>query len=140
MRNRFGNLKYRLQQFMYGRYGYDELSRFVSILGLVLLFLAFIPYLRILYYFALILLIWTWYRAFSRNVYRRQAERQKYLELKYRAAQRFSLRRNMWRDRKTHKYYRCPYCKAAVRIRRPGRGKTISISCPKCVREFSKKT
>lgn len=130
----------KFQQFMYGRYGYDELSRFFCILGLVFLFLSLIPYLRIFYLLAFILLIWAWYRSFSRNIYKRQLERQKYIEIKSRISQRFTLCKNVWRDRKTHKYYRCPNCKAVVRITRPGKGQKITINCPKCRQEFYKKT
>ncbi|HOQ07276.1 MAG TPA: hypothetical protein PK127_02970 [Clostridiales bacterium] len=140
MRKWLDDLKYKIGRFMYGRYGYDELSRFISVSGLVMLFLSLVPFLRLLYFLALALLIWTWYRAFSRNIYKRQAERQKYLELRYRVTGSFSLWRNMWRERKTHKYFRCPYCRATVRTRRPGKGKKIAVNCPKCGREFIKKT
>ena len=40
MRRWFEKIMYGLQRFMYGRYGYDELSRFLSISGMVILFLS----------------------------------------------------------------------------------------------------
>ena len=39
---------------------------------------------------------------------------------------------------KTHRYFKCPGCGQTVRVPR-GRGK-IQITCPKCRREFIKKT
>jgi flagellar biosynthesis component FlhA len=140
MRNWFSNIGYKIRQFMYGRYGYDELSRFLAIAGLVLLFLSYIPYLRLFYLVSLALLIWSWIRALSKNIYKRQMERQKYLAVRYRIKQKFQLYKNIWRDRKTHKYYKCPHCKAVVRISKPGKGRTITVDCPKCGQGFTKRT
>ncbi len=67
-------------------------------------------------------------------------ERQKYLAVRYRIKQKFQLYKNIWRDRKTHKYYKCPHCKAVVRISKPGKGRTITVDCPKCGQGFTKRT
>lgn len=140
MKKWFSNLEYKFHCFMQGRYGYDELTRFLSVAGFVLLFLSFIPYLRILYFLAFILLIWLWFRLFSKNIYKRQMERQKYLAIKKKVKQKFMFLRNIWCDRKTHKYYKCPHCKAIMRIRKPEKGRTITINCPKCGQELRKRT
>jgi len=124
---------------MYGRYGYDELSQFLAFSGIILLFLACIPFLRFLNFLAFILVIWAYARALSKNIYKRQMERYKYLEIKNKVRQKFTLRRNIWRERKTHKYYKCPRCKAFVRIIKPEKGKIIIIQCPKCGQEIKKK-
>jgi DNA-directed RNA polymerase subunit RPC12/RpoP len=134
------NFKYSLQRFMQGRYGYDELSWFFSIAGLILLLLSALPYLSILYFIAIALLIWSWFRAFSKNVYKRQIERSKYLNIKNKVTQKFRLCKNVWHERKTHKYYKCPHCKAVVRVIKPEKGRTINIHCPKCGNSFNKKT
>jgi len=140
MKNWFKKLGYKMQDFMRGRYGYDEFSRFLSIFGIVLLFLSYIPFLRFFYFLAFILVIWAYVRALSKNIYKRQMERQKYLTIQNKVRQKFTLRRNIWRERKTHKYYKCPRCKAFVRISKPEKGKTITIQCPKCGQEIKKKT
>ncbi len=140
MKKLFSNIGYRIQQFMQGRYGFDELSRFLAIAGLILLLLSRVPYLGIIYFLALFLLIWSWFRGFSKNTYKRQMERQKYLTVKNRIKQRLLLCRNIWRDRRTHKYYKCPHCKAIVRIGKPGKGRTITVNCPKCGQGFEKRT
>ena len=140
MKKWFSNMEYRIRQFIQGRYGYDELSRVLTISGLVLLFLSYIPYLRILYFLGFILLIWSWFRSFSKNIYSRQMERQKYLEIKNKIKQKFLFYRNVHRHRKTHKYYKCPHCKATVRISKPEKGTTIAFHCPKCEHEFIKRT
>lgn len=140
MKKWFQDFMYGLQRFMQGRYGYDELSMFLFIAGLVLLLLSSFPYLRILYLIAVALLVWSWFRSFSKNIYKRQIERNKYLNIQNKVTQKFRLWRNMWHDRKTHKYYKCVYCKAVIRIRKPAKGKTIKIQCPKCGNSFDKKT
>lgn len=140
MKKWFENFKYGFQRFMQGRYGYDELSRFLSITGMVILLLSILPYLGVLYFIALAMLIWSWFRSFSKNVYKRQSERNKYLNIKNKATQKFRLYKNIWHERKTHKYYKCPHCKAVVRIIKPGKGRSINITCPKCGSGFDKKT
>ena len=135
MKKWFSNLGYRIQYFMQGRYGYDELCRFLSVSALVLLLLSYIPYLGFFYIVALTLLVWSCFRSFSKNIYKRQMERQKYLTIKNKIRSRFVLCRNIWRERKTHKYYRCLHCKATVRtgIQKQysiGRQKTSAILPP----------
>lgn len=82
--NRF---RYWLQNFMTGRYGADQLNRFMlwASLGLMLLQLLFGRRIRLFSYFyplALILLILCYFRMFSRNVGKRSQENMKFLELK----------------------------------------------------------
>lgn len=140
MKRWLSNLDYRIQYFMAGRYGYDELCRFLSWSALVLILLSYIPYLRFLYIVAFLLLIWACFRSFSKNIYKRRAERQKYLAARNRVIQEITLRRNIWRERKTHRYYKCSNCRAVVRIIKPEKGKTIAIRCPRCGQEMIKRT
>ena len=46
MKNWFQKLKEKLAKGMEGRYGFDELSMFMNMAGLVLIFLAYIPYMQ----------------------------------------------------------------------------------------------
>lgn len=128
MRNWFENLGYKLQRWMYGRYGYDELSKFLNITSLVLIFLSiFIPFL---YTIALVMIVWSAFRTYSKNVPKRLKERDAYLHAKNKVRQWLNVRKSMWRERKTHRYYKCPGCKVHIRVPK-GKGK-IEISCPKC--------
>ena len=125
-----------MQAWMYGRYGYDELSKFLSIAAIILILLsAFIPLLNPI---ALFLLIGSMVRTYSRNIEKRRRERDIYLQRTGKIKQFFKLRKNMIRDRKTHKYYKCPGCKAYLRVPK-GRGK-IEISCPKCRNKITRTT
>lgn len=92
----------------------------------------------ILYLFSFLLAVWCIWRIFSRNISRRYAENQKFMQV-------FSPVQNMIvskisgaRDLKTHRHFRCPSCKQKIRVPR-GRGK-IQITCPKCGQEFIKKS
>ena len=129
----------KIRLFMQGRYGYDELSRFISVLSLAVLCLSWIPHLRFLWFIAVGLLIFSTIRSFSRNISRRLNEREKYLQIRNSVTGRFRLLSDMWRDRKTHRYYRCPKCRSVMRIVYPGKGREISVHCRKCGASFDKK-
>ena len=89
----FRNLRYRFALFMQGRYGTDQLSRFLSVVVIILLaaewianhFLAFpgmLLFVRIAGILNAVLLFAIYFRTFSRNIPRRYAENQKFLGLK----------------------------------------------------------
>ena len=140
MKKWFENLSYKLQVFMQGRYGRDELSGALSICALVLIILAFIRPLRFLVYIALIILIWSIFRSYSKNRAKRVEELNKYLKIKNFFISKFKLIKGMIRDRNTHLYVKCPDCKQYIRLRKPSKkGITISINCPKCKNNFTKK-
>ncbi|MBQ4369545.1 MAG: hypothetical protein II784_00945 [Oscillospiraceae bacterium] len=134
MRNFFGRL-------MQGRYGTDGLSRFLSIAAFVLAIAAiFFRGLarNILWTAAIILIAFAYYRIFSRNFDARSRENQKYLRVKNRIAAGVRLRRDMLRQRKTHRFFRCPECRAMMRVPK-GKGK-VQIRCSKCGNAFVKRT
>ena len=127
-----------LTKLMYGRYGTDALGFFMLILVLILDVIFTFTGWDILYLFSFLLAVWCIWRIFSRNISRRYAENQKFMQV-------FSPVQNMIvskisgaRDLKTHRYFRCPSCKQKIRVPR-GRGK-IQITCPKCGQEFIKKS
>ena len=62
------------------------------------------------------LLIWSCFRSLSRNLEARRRELVRYLALKRRVTDRFRLQKAKWRDRKTHVYFRCPKCRAVIRV------------------------
>ena len=138
MKNFFQNLGYRMQGWMQGRYGYDELSRTLSIAALVCALLSGFIKNEFFYSFALVLCVWSIFRSFSKNIEKRREEREAYLRLTGRMRSWFSLQKRRWEDRKTHRYYRCRQCKTTLRVPK-GKGK-IQIRCPKCGSEITKTT
>ncbi len=144
MKNFLRDLGYRLNGFMQGRYGSDELNHGIFILALVSmvvsLFRRLLPALTYFSFLSTILLIVYIFRAFSRNIYKRTQENSAYLRLFSSFSKTVSRYKGMWRDRNTHKYYKCPVCKSYVRIRKPPKGKNIAVRCTKCHNEFTKRT
>lgn len=131
-------MKEKLRQFMIGRYGVDELSRVQIIVGLVLFVISAIFRMNILYWLGLALVIYAYFRIFSRNVSKRYQENQKYLNARYQAAVKKNNMKKRWAQRNTYRFFKCPQCKQTVRVPK-GRGK-ICITCPKCKTEFIKKS
>lgn len=122
---------------MSGRYGFDQLSGFLCILSLILVVLG--TWLSgVLYWLGLALLLWCYFRIFSRNTQKRYAENLKYLSLQTQVREWFARRRLRFDQRKTYRYFRCPHCRQSIRVPR-GRGR-ISITCPKCGTSFIKKS
>lgn len=136
-------MREKLQRFMTGRYGADELGKALNTTGLVLLIVSIffrkIPLLYSLFYWvALVLLIFNCYRMFSKNVSKRYEENQKYRNFRYNMVVKRDVQKKHFAQRKTHRFFKCPQCKQKVRVPK-GRGK-ICITCPKCRCEFVKKS
>mgnify|MGYP003258192588 FL=1 len=133
--NKFQNALYR---FMSGRYGSDQLNNFLLIFALILLILNLFvirnPYLATIIWIILIINI---FRTYSRNIYKRRAETDKFLSLIQPVKKRINIIKSNKND-KMHKYFLCPNCKQTVRVPR-GRGQ-ITITCPKCKQKFDKKS
>lgn len=132
------SFKDKMARFMYGRYGMDQLSRNLSLICLVLLIVTMFVRNNVIYMIALVGIVYTYFRVFSRNISRRSEENEKYLKFHYKVVGRLNKIKFRITDSKTHRIFRCPSCSQKIRVPR-GKGK-ISIKCPKCRIEFIKKT
>lgn len=127
--NRFSQ---RIAAFMQGRYGLDGLGRFLLVLSMIFLLISImIRPVRFLYVIGIGILLYEYYRMFSRNVSKRYQENMRFMGFVNGQRQRFA-------QRKTHKIFKCPNCSQKIRVPK-GKGK-ICIKCPKCRIEFIKKT
>ncbi len=136
--NRF---KESMTRFMAGRYGVDALGRLINVITLIVLVIALITKIPVIYFIGVALLVYQYFRMFSRNIQKRYQENQKYLTFKYKMAIKFGKIKNIFKpraDSKTHRIFKCPKCRQKVRVPK-GRGK-IEITCPKCKTRFVKKT
>lgn len=138
------SMKQKFAKLMYGRCGSDELSRFLSSVGLILLVLSVILgfWFRtlqiVLIAVALTFVIFVYIRVFSRNFEKRRAENARYLNFRRRIGDWHRLRRDMWTQRREYRFFICPSCKAVLRVPK-GKGR-IRVVCRKCGTAFEKKT
>lgn len=135
MRNFFSRMMGKLRTFFYGRNGFDDLAK-LSFIAYIITFLiyGFCPSGIVKFIFWCIcnaLMVYTFFRILSKNIYKRVNENKRYLGA-------VKMTRTRWQQRKTHKFYRCPKCKTWLRVPR-GRGK-ITLTCVKCGEKFDKRT
>lgn len=131
-------MREKFMRFMQGRNGVDELSKALNVIILVLLVISLFTSWGILYAIALLLLIYMYFRVFSKNIPKRYAENQKYRNFRYDMTIKWNNKKKEWVQRKIYRFYRCPMCRQKVRVPK-GRGR-ICITCPKCRTEFVKRS
>ena len=131
-------MREKFMRFMQGRNGVDQLGKTLNTVTLVLLIISMFTRWTILYIIALVLMVYTYFRIFSKNTPKRYAENQKFCNWRYDMAIKKNKKRQEWEQRKIYRFFRCPMCKQKVRVPK-GRGK-ICITCPKCRQEFVKRS
>lgn len=129
-------MKEKLMRFMYGRYGVDALGKCTLGLGLAAAVITWFSDSPVFPLLSWGLIIYTYFRMFSKNIYKRSAENRTYLNKTYRLRCSLARQKNMLAQRKTHHIYKCPSCRQKIRIPR-GKGR-IEIRCPKCSATFIK--
>ena len=129
-------MREKIQKFMIGRYGVDAFGKFLIGAVVVLWAINLFANSKMLYSWALLLMVYAYYRMFSRNTTKRYQENVKFLQIKNKVISRFKPEKSQLKQRKTHHIYRCPSCRQKIRIPR-GKGR-ICITCPKCKTEFTK--
>lgn len=130
-------MREKIQRFMMGRYGNDRFNQFLMIAAVVCLVLSLFG-LNILYFAAFAIMIYAYFRMFSRQTARRYAENQWYLKKEWKVRSFFTGKKKEWAQRKEYRIFKCPECKQKLRVPR-GKGK-IAIRCRKCGHEFIRKS
>ena len=97
-------MKEKLARFMSGRYGVDQLSRLYLGIALILLVVSIFSHLGIFYIAGIVLLVYTYYRMFSKNISKMYAQNQKYLNAKYRAVVKKDAWKKQWQQRKIYRF------------------------------------
>lgn len=130
-----------LQKVMAGRYGVDEFNRFLNTTALIALVLSVIfgGVLSLVFWLlAIVSLIFSYIRMFSRNTYKRRAENSAYLTMRYNLTRKFTGLKQRLQQKKYYRFYKCPKCGITTRVPK-GKGK-IRITCPKCGESFVRKS
>ena len=136
MRSFFYKVSSALARFMYGRNGTDQLNWAILVSYLVLWLLRVIMSaldiaivaltIDVVMFLLAVLLLW---RTFSRNLPKRRAENQKFVNWWWPIMNRLAAAKARRAD-KEHKYFTCKNCKTICRVP-AGKGKIV-ITCPKC--------
>ena len=132
------DLKDKIRRFMVGRYGTDELSRFLLTIILVLVISNLFIRSSLVVWLELLFLILCYLRIFSKNTGRRFQENQQFLNIQFRVKERLKNVKPRLVEVWKYKIFKCPRCGQKLRIPR-GHGK-ISIHCRKCGFEFEGKS
>lgn len=128
------NFKEKMRNFMVGRYGQDELGKFILSLALILLVINLFVKTSALSAVALILIFYSYYRIFSRDTSARYAENKKFLDTIEPLRRKFFTSKNKYENRKVYKYIKCPSCKLEMKVPK-GKGK-IKVTCKSCGNKF----
>ena len=131
-------MRQKMQKFMMGRYGADQLGQLLLGTSVVLFLISLFTKWNIFYILALGLMGYEYYRMMSRQVERRYAQNQKFLNWRYHLLVKWNREEEHFKQRKVYHFYKCPSCKQKVRVPK-GKGK-ICITCPKCRTEFIRKS
>ncbi len=133
-----GKFKNWLYRSMYGRYGTDTLGKcmLITYVAVILVHSVLTFFIDSPWYdlcvslISVALAVTIFYRMLSRNIAKRRKENERFCSF-------FRLRKNKFKDRKTHVYRKCPSCKAVLRLPR-AKGKH-SVVCPRCKNRFKVK-
>ena len=127
----------KLKDFMQDRYGPDQLSLALVILGCIIT--AALSFFRVPYYrlLGLLPMALALFRVLSKQREKRYAENVRFLQVWNPLREKAVALWSRVRDRE-HRYYNCPTCKKRLRVPR-GRGK-IEITCPHCGSKFKRNT
>lgn len=141
---------------LYGSYGFDLLSLFLLILGSLFNFSKYTSPLGLLIFIVVL------FRAFSKNIFKRTNELNKFIDFFNKLLRKFNkeipynlpsvtfdsfsssfsiLKNNINQKiqyKKQYKILKCPKCKQKLRVPR-GKGK-ITVTCKRCCHEFHAKS
>lgn len=134
-----GDLFLRFSRIFEGRNGPDGLSMATSILACILLILnMFLGGVasNILWCLALILLLLSYFRMFSRNLPKRQLENARFLKLVDPIRGQIALRRTKKAQKNLYCFFKCPACGTVLRVPK-GKGR-IRITCKNCSHIFER--
>ena len=123
-------MKEKLRQIFTGRQGMDELSKLLFWAAIALFAVSAVPggaFGSLLGSFALLFLVLSFARAFSRNLPMREAENLLLLRWEEKKKHAWSAWKDRFHNRKEYKYFKCPACGKWLRVPRH-KGK-IHINC-----------
>ena len=132
------SLKNKFARFMQGRYGVDHLSRDLIWIVFGVLILNIFLKSSLLRYVPILLLIFMYFRMFSKNYSKRYNENRIYTNFKATLGKPFKKTFRKIKDFRKYKYLTCPNCKQQLRV--PRGKKEILVTCKRCRTKFDAKS
>ena len=135
-------LKQRMLNFMQGRYSVDQLSGFLIWTAVIIAVITMFVRVPVLQIVTWVMIIYAYVRIFSKQINKRYAQNQKFLDAtwgirKFFADIRYRIKYGKQTAEPYH-IYKCRKCGQKIRVPK-GKGK-IMITCPKCKYQFKKKS
>lgn len=127
----------KLQRFMQGRYGPDELYRFMLIICLIIIIVNMFVDSIILRILELIIFGLALYRFLSKKKNKRSRENRTFLNTRDKIKDFFTYQKKKYKDRNTHMYKKCPKCGQKMRL--PLKKGKHTVKCPSCKERFEVK-
>ena len=125
------------RSFMAGRYGVDQLSNTLVWGGLVLNVIGSIFAVAISPLLGMVACGFAFFRIFSRDREKRSAENTRYLNWRNRLVKKWKQARTRFANRKQYKYFKCPGCKAWLKL--PKGSGVVTVTCSRCQNHFTEK-
>ena len=129
-------MKEKFYRFMQGRYGIDQLNSFLMIVCVICFIVNMFIGSIVLTFIAYGTWLFVIFRMFSKNIYARNRENDKYLNF-FSPLSRWLKLKLMSKQDPSNKYFSCPKCKQMVRVPK-GHG-TVVVTCPNCQSKFEKR-
>lgn len=130
-------MKEKFYRFMQGRYGIDQLNSFLMVVCVICFIVNMFIGSIVLTFIAYGTWLFVIFRMFSKNIYARNRENDKYLNF-FSPLSRWLKLKLMSKQDPSNKYFSCPKCKQMVRVPK-GHG-TVVVTCPNCQNKFEKRT
>ena len=130
-------MKEKFYRFMQGWYGIDQLNSFLMIVCVICFIVNMFIGSIVLTFIAYGTWLFVIFRMFSKNIYARNRENDKYLNF-FSPLSRWLKLKLMSKQDPSNKYFSCPKCKQMVRVPK-GHG-TVVVTCPNCQNKFEKRT
>ena len=128
----------KIQKFMYGRYGPDDLYHFLFKLYIFLLIIDLFIKNNILSIIELLIVIVIFYRFFSKKIYKRNNENRIFLKIKNKVLKPFKKIKKKITKKfenikdKNYIYKKCNKCDTILRLPIPNKYGIKHVKCPKC--------
>ena len=128
---------YKLQKFMIGRYGPDDLYQFLLYCYIGFFILDLFINSMVLNILELSVVVILFYRFFSKNISHRRKENQQYLKIKRQVLNPFQNLKRNYQEKDIYVYKKCLKCKTTLRLPLPYKRGIQHVKCPKCKRKIT---